>query len=97
MKFSTAIAAFFGIEAVLAAPKPIDLGDGVTLVPREPTMQKRRAARLTLPKITAESAEVASLCETHPSYSPNVRQILLIVSPSHDVANESRCSGQVLC
>jgi len=73
MKFTAAIAAFLGAEAILAAPKPVALGDGVTLVPRKPTMQRRRAQRLTKPMISDEAEFTAEgINSTHASYSTNV-------------------------
>jgi hypothetical protein len=74
MKFTTGLVLALGTTAAVALPQPIDLGDGVTLVPRDATMQRRRAARKTTPRIsaTAEGIEVESITNnTNAEYSTN--------------------------
>ncbi|KAK3332200.1 acid proteinase [Cercophora scortea] len=81
MKLTSIIcAAIFSASAVIALPT--DLGDGVTLVPREPRMNVRRAARArkTNPKISAVSdASIDAITNnTNVDYSTNWAGAVLI-------------------
>lgn len=84
MKFTAAFAAIVGISTVLAVPAPIDLGDGVTLIPREPRANERRAranARKTNPKLPTTAFEVeAATNNSDVSYSSNWAGAVLIGS-----------------
>lgn len=85
MKFTATLFALAGLAAALPAPGPIDLGDGVTLVPREPRSNIRRSLRKTNPKIPAPIEEGAFSTEgisneTQVSYSSNWAGAVLVGS-----------------
>lgn len=85
MKFTATLLALAGLAAALPAPGPIDLGNGVTLVPREPRSNIRRSLRKTNPKIPAPIEEGAFSTEgisneTQVSYSSNWAGAVLVGS-----------------
>jgi hypothetical protein len=77
MKFTvTLVAAFLG--AALALPQPgqnIDLGDGVTLIPRKPGKHVRRPGRKSNPNSPVSGLSAAKVKaidnSSHPEYSTN--------------------------
>lgn len=86
MKFLTGILAIAGLTAALPAPEPgtVDLGDGVKLVPRKPSMNARRSARKTNPRMPATSEGAFTTegitNETQVSYSSNWAGAVLVGS-----------------
>jgi hypothetical protein len=77
MKFTATILALAGLAAALPAAEPLDLGEGVKLVPRQSRSNARRAFRKTNPKIPAEGTLTN---ETHVSYSSNWAGAVLVGS-----------------
>ncbi|KAK2074778.1 hypothetical protein P8C59_008959 [Phyllachora maydis] len=77
MKFTAAVATIaLGAASAAALPQPIDLGDGVTLVPRAPRMQARRAVRKSNPKMPVVAA--ATTNNSHVAYSTNWAGAVLV-------------------
>ncbi|KAB5566286.1 acid proteinase [Coniochaeta sp. 2T2.1] len=85
MKFTATLLALAGLASALPVAEPIDLGDGVKLVPRESRTNQRRSFRKTHPKIPAPIEEGALATEgisneTQVSYSNNWAGAVLIGS-----------------
>ncbi|KAK0709899.1 acid proteinase [Lasiosphaeria miniovina] len=81
MKFTTAFCAIvLGASTASALPAPVDLGDGVTLVAREPSMQARRATRKSNPRIAAEASIDGITNNSNVEYSSNWAGAVLIGS-----------------
>ncbi|KAK3381733.1 acid proteinase [Podospora didyma] len=80
MKLTSVLSAIIlGASTVWALPT--ELPEGVKLVPREPRMQIRRAARRTNPKITADSPTIeGSSNNSYVQYSTNWAGAVLIGS-----------------
>lgn len=75
MKLTTALfAVLVGTVSALPQPElqPINLGDGVTLIPRRPGMRVRRFGHRTNPKLPASDSRIAAITNhTHAEYSIN--------------------------
>lgn len=83
MKFTTAtLLTLAGLAAALPAPEPIELGDGVKLVPRTPRSLVRRASRKSNPMIPASKDETVEglTNDTQVEYSSNWAGAVLVGS-----------------